>query len=766
MGAELRVLDTLAGKRILVTGSTGFLGKVTLSMLLFRQPKIETLYVLVRPSSDKDASERFFELAGESPVFEPLRGEWEDECGTFLREKVKVLAGEMTQPDCGLSEEALAPLVGKVDLVLNVAGLVAMHAGLDDSFWINALGALHVGKLAKKLGAKLVHLSTAYVAGNRSGVIPEDAPITGYFPLQGRMDSHFAVEREVSECERFIGELKSRAKEQKVQALLREEVMRGRQGRAAVAELNVEGSLNRRTKRWIDEQFVILGRRRAHHWGWPNVYCYTKAMGEQILETVEGLDYAIVRPTIVESSVKFPFQGWNEGMNTSAPIVYAILRGHILWPIRGRYALDVIPVDYVAAATLAVSAAVLAGEHDRIYHLGTSDSNPLLLRRCTRYISQYRRKHLKDFATQPGFLSWLRARIGVLRVPYPAYRGFGAPSRRAALAQMIAVLEKTSPTGVPRALTKMERELGQVEHVVQTFLPFIHDNRFVFRTDNIRRLYARMRVEDREAFPWEPEQIRWKTYWQNVHIEGLRRWVFPNGSGAIPRTGPKLHMPGRASRVVRRFLGFGQRVIYGSLFDSRACGAAPVAADRRFVVAAGNHASHLDMGLIKHCMGPAGRDLSALGAADYFFKNPFKRFFFKNFTNLIPMSRDRTFKESIILAAEAQRKGRNVLIFPEGGRGPGNEVRAFKPSVGFMVLRNQVDVLPVYIEGTCAGWPKGAWIPRFGKRLDVHFGAPISHEELEAKTKGLPQKEAYRAATALIEEAVKSLEREHGRCRA
>ena len=45
---ELSVSEALAGKNLIVIGTTGFLGKVWLAMLLHRYPEIGTVYTVVR----------------------------------------------------------------------------------------------------------------------------------------------------------------------------------------------------------------------------------------------------------------------------------------------------------------------------------------------------------------------------------------------------------------------------------------------------------------------------------------------------------------------------------------------------------------------------------------------------------------------------------------------------------------------------------------------------------------------------------------------
>src|SRR5213075_574291 len=86
-----------------------------------------------------------------------------------------------------------------------------------------------------------------------------------------------------------------------------------------------------------------------------------------------------------------------------------------------------------------------------------------------------------------------------------------------------------------------------------------------------------------------------------------------------------------------------------------------------FIVAA-NHSSHLDMGLVKMALGDWGSRLVALAAKDYFFEDPVRRAYFENFTNLVPMDRHGSLRESLRLASREIEKGNILLIFPEGTR--------------------------------------------------------------------------------------------------
>nr|MCU0701295.1 1-acyl-sn-glycerol-3-phosphate acyltransferase [Myxococcaceae bacterium] len=191
------------------------------------------------------------------------------------------------------------------------------------------------------------------------------------------------------------------------------------------------------------------------------------------------------------------------------------------------------------------------------------------------------------------------------------------------------------------------------------------------------------------------------------------------------------------------------------LFDVKVTGKSFVPQNRNFLVVA-NHASHLDMGLVKVALGEQGQRLVALAARDYFFDTSWKRAYFENFTNLIPMDRQGSLRESLRLAGESLTQGFNLLIFPEGTRSPNGELMEFKPTTGYLALSFGVDILPLYLKGTHDALPKGAWWPKF-EALEVRIGPPILIDDLRAKAKGLAKSESYRLATKMAEESVRAL---------
>ena len=105
-----------------------------------------------------------------------------------------------------------------------------------------------------------------------------------------------------------------------------------------------DAEVRRARERWIADETGRVGTERAKFWGWTNTYTYTKSIGEQILAS-SGLRFTIVRPAIIESSIEYPFPGWNEGINTSAPLAWAVIQGLDTLPVGDRTFLDIIPVD-------------------------------------------------------------------------------------------------------------------------------------------------------------------------------------------------------------------------------------------------------------------------------------------------------------------------------------------------------------------------------------------------------------------------------------
>jgi long-chain acyl-CoA synthetase len=217
----------------------------------------------------------------------------------------------------------------------------------------------------------------------------------------------------------------------------------------------------------------------------------------------------------------------------------------------------------------------------------------------------------------------------------------------------------------------------------------------------------------------------------------------------------EIAVPPLVAELGSKALDLAQKWTYEKLLDTRVTGRAYLPRSTGFIVAA-NHSSHLDMGLVKHALGEWGPKLVALAAKDYFFEDPVKRAYFENFTNLVPMERHGSLRESLRLAGEVMRQGWILLIFPEGTRSETGVMTDFKPSIGYLALHHGVDVLPMYLDGTHAAMPKGAFLPQ-RRRIAAHMGPVVTAASLREAVASLPRSEHYREAARVVEAAVRRL---------
>ena len=114
-------------------------------------------------------------------------------------------------------------------------------------------------------------------------------------------------------------------------------------------------------ERWVSSELVQAGRSRAASVGWPDAYAFTKALGEQgLTETKGALPVNIVRPSIIESAVLEPKPGWIRGFRMAEPVIISYARGLLReFPGVPEGTVDVIPVDLVVAAIIAVALVTL-----------------------------------------------------------------------------------------------------------------------------------------------------------------------------------------------------------------------------------------------------------------------------------------------------------------------------------------------------------------------------------------------------------------------
>jgi nucleoside-diphosphate-sugar epimerase len=539
------VRKALAGKGVLLIGVTGFIGKVWLANTLMDLPEIGKLYLLIRRQKSSTAQKRFEKMIEGSPVFDPLFEKYGDQFGALLAEKVEVVEGDVSQPGLGLDSETSARLRRDLDLIINSSGLTDFNPDLRDALAVNVDSTHHLIEFIRGSDhAALLHLSTCYVAGQRDGRVSERVRLN-YTPAHLK---DFDAEKEWHRLHEFVEQAEEHAEgpqvteELKRRALDKEHAAKGLSGQA------LENQIRKNRVRWLKNYLTEEGTRRANELGWPNTYTFTKSLAESMIaKHGAGLPIAIVRPSIVETSVTKPFRGWNEGINTSASLSYLLGTSFRQLPSNERKRLDIIPVDAVCAGMTLIGAALVERRHDPMYQLATSVTNPCDMGRSIELTTLGHRRH---YRAQEGLEYWLRLRMDAIPVSKERYNRMSAPAQKMII-QSIQRIMSPLPSAIKKPLAKTERNLERVEKLVGLFEPFILHNEHDFVADNVEKLSQALTPEERDIFGYDTTSLDWWQYWIEIHIPALRRWTYPliEGRALEARTPRVLHMPSAPTRT-------------------------------------------------------------------------------------------------------------------------------------------------------------------------------------------------------------------------
>jgi alcohol-forming fatty acyl-CoA reductase len=369
--------DHLDGVHVLLTGVTGFLGQATLEKLLSSYPTTR-ISLLIRPRGSQPAANRLPGLL-RKPVFSRWRERVGDQAvDAAVAEQVTVIEGDLGGDD-------LPTLPGDLDVVVHSASIVSFDPPIDEAFRTNVSGVVRLYEAIGASGADphVVHISTAYVAGVRKGIVHE-APLTH--------DVDWRTEAAAAERARQEVETTSRRPEVLRQAMAEARKEHGKAGPQAVVQA-AEPS----RREWVANRLVDYGRTRAQSLGWPDVYTLTKALGERAAEDMWGRTghrLSILRPAIVESALSHPYPGWIDGFKMADPLILAYGRGILPeFPGLPDSVLDLIPVDLVVNATLAVAASPPEPSEPQYFHVSSGARNPLPFRAMYEHVNAYFRRH-------------------------------------------------------------------------------------------------------------------------------------------------------------------------------------------------------------------------------------------------------------------------------------------------------------------------------------------------------------------------------------
>lgn len=312
---ELTIPMYYSGKHILITGATGFIGKVLLEKLLRSCPEVAAIYCIIRPKNKQTVEERLAEITN-SRLFDRLRKDQPE-----FSSKLHPIRGDMLLPELGLSPHDRHLLEENVSIVFHSAATVRFDEPLRIAVEMNVIAVRKMLTLCRKFQCleAFVHVSTAYANCDRPYI--EE---TVYSPPV--------------EPQKIIDVLE-----------------------------------------WMDDEMVdlftpkLMGEKPNTY-----TYTKQLAEHLLTTEGAD-LPIAIIRPSIVGAAWKEPFPGWIDNYNGPSGIYIAAGRGLLRSMKGEYNAIaDIVPVDIPVNIMIAVAwyTAIAKPSSILIYHSTTGGANP------------------------------------------------------------------------------------------------------------------------------------------------------------------------------------------------------------------------------------------------------------------------------------------------------------------------------------------------------------------------------------------------------
>ncbi|XP_037450093.1 probable fatty acyl-CoA reductase 4 [Triticum dicoccoides] len=513
---EANITEYFKNKSMLITGATGFLGKILVEKILRVQPDVKRIYLLVRAADAAAARQRVeTEVVGKE-LFRVLRQRHGSGFDAFIAEKVVALAGDVRHEGFGVEAETLHELrlTDELNIIINSAATTNFYERYDEALDVNVMGVKHICDFAGRCPNLdvLLHVSTAYVAGEKQGLVSERPLRDGETLRDG---THLEIDAEV----RLARDLSNQME----------------------ADNDIYMSPKVKRKAMKD-----LGLTRARHFGWPNTYVFTKSMGEMTLgQMTRGgrVSVLIIRPSMITSVQNDPLPGWIEGARTIDMILIGYAKQSISCFLADLdLTMDVMPGDMVVNAMMVATVAhsyTQSSRSEKRPHQRTQSVLPAVLqvyhvtsslRHPAPYAVLYR-TGIRYFEEHP----WVGRDGRTVRTRKMRFLGSIAKFH------LFMVLKYRLPLELLRLLSilcfglfglaalyqDLARNYRLVMQLVDLYGPFSLF-KGCFEDVNLNKLRLAMADHPTTTSPlfnFDPKTVDWDDYFYRVHIPGVMKYV-------------------------------------------------------------------------------------------------------------------------------------------------------------------------------------------------------------------------------------------------
>ncbi|KAH9626447.1 hypothetical protein KSS87_004949 [Heliosperma pusillum] len=406
----------------------------------------------------------------DSKLFKVLREQHGQSYAEFMWNKLVPITGDLCKPYLGMDTDSVNMIRNEVNVIAHMGGDTKWHDRYDNFLEFNVRSLTRLVDLAYECTklALFVQVSSAYASQDIPGVAFEKPMDLGRYFIKDEHNMEFSVEKLINKEMSIISE---------------------------IARQFHEGELA--------GEMMKLAMRRAKFYKMHNCYLLTKAIGELVSTKLTGkLPVVIIRPSLIESTLKEPFPGWVEGYKSLDPVILSYgageLEGFVANP---NTILDVVPVDMVVNVMVtAMAKHGNDGKHGvKIYNVTSSLLNPITCHEFFNFTTNYfMSKPLKDSNEKDIIVKDMKY--------FESMTEF-------------TTIVGTNYTRNNAKLKNMLLRMAAIYEPILTAMGAWFDDK------NTRNLLEEMSLEELDMFNFNFKCINWKDYFINIHIPGLTQHI-------------------------------------------------------------------------------------------------------------------------------------------------------------------------------------------------------------------------------------------------